>query len=111
MRNSTKVVAMVVIEGDPITVAAVTVAGAAVVDRVWPAPSLIKFKNKKSGAGQLRFFVCPDNQCGYSAIETSKGLLASTFGSTTFNRPFLNSAEILEFSIPLSNWNERLNLP
>tara|TARA_B100000405_G_C16577739_1_gene371969 strand:+ start:74 stop:244 length:171 start_codon:yes stop_codon:yes gene_type:complete len=40
VRNSTKVVAMVVIEGDPITVAAVTVAGAAVVDRVWPAPSL-----------------------------------------------------------------------
>ena len=36
VRNSTKVVAMVVIEGDPITVAAVTVAGAAVVDHAWP---------------------------------------------------------------------------
>ena len=36
MRNSTKVVAMVVIEGDLITVAAVTVAGVAVVDRAWP---------------------------------------------------------------------------
>tara|TARA_B100000614_G_C14350697_1_gene412938 strand:- start:527 stop:682 length:156 start_codon:yes stop_codon:yes gene_type:complete len=35
VRNSTKVVAMVGIEGDPITVAAVTVAGVAVVDRAW----------------------------------------------------------------------------
>ena len=35
VRNSTKVVAMVVIEGDPITVAAVTVAGVAVVNRAY----------------------------------------------------------------------------
>ena len=48
MRNSTKVVAMVVIEGDPITVAAVTVAGVAVVDRAWPAPGLNQFKKKKA---------------------------------------------------------------
>ena len=51
MRNSTKVVAMVVIEGDLITVAAVTVAGVAVADRAWPVSGLNQFKNKKSGAG------------------------------------------------------------
>tara|TARA_Y100001933_G_scaffold70047_1_gene71360 strand:+ start:198 stop:410 length:213 start_codon:yes stop_codon:yes gene_type:complete len=47
VRNSTKVVAMVVIEGDLITVAAVTVAGVAVVDRAWPAPGLNQFKKQK----------------------------------------------------------------
>ena len=47
MRNSTKVVAMVVIEGDPITVAAVTVAGVAVVNRAWPAPGLNQFQKQK----------------------------------------------------------------
>ena len=107
MRNSTKGVAMVVIEGDPITVAAVTVAGAAVVDHAWPKST----SNTKKAKPVSSAFFSPDNQCDYSAIETSKGLLASTFGSVTFNRPFLNSAVILEFSIPLSSWNERLNLP
>ena len=63
MRNSTKVVAMVVIEGDPITVAAVTVAavtvaGAAVVDRVWPAPSLYQFQKQKKRSRLAPLFFC-----------------------------------------------------
>ena len=58
VRNSTKVVVMVVIESDPITVAAVTVAGAAVVDRVWPAPSLNQFQKQKKRSRSALLFFC-----------------------------------------------------
>ncbi len=72
--------------------------------RVWPS-------DKKSGAIWLRLAQVVVLNANYSAMETSNGLLASTFGNSTLSSPFLNSALIFPFSTPLPSSNERLNLP
>ena len=75
-----------------------------------PAKRLAKRQKKRSRAW-LRLGASRVNQPDYSAMETSNALLASTFGSSTLSRPFLNSALIFPVSTPLPSWNERLNLP